>query len=167
MVLFVLNILTRPPLFRSWRASTLMCQCSRCSWLWAYFTLLPFMYIAEKYAVLNKTACSEWTVLHIERATSHKCSCMYICHVLGSVRTWTSRIEDSEVWWESKIKTKIYVLLYFTCVNFPPPPPFLNCFCNVTISWLLCSSVLLTTIDQIMFLCLFWPVKVSCLLSVI
>ena len=33
------NLLTRPSLFRSWRASTLMCRWSRCSWLWAYFLM--------------------------------------------------------------------------------------------------------------------------------
>ena len=33
------NLLTRPSLFSSWRASTLMCRWSRCSWLWAYFLM--------------------------------------------------------------------------------------------------------------------------------
>jgi hypothetical protein len=33
------NLLTRPSLFRSWRAFTLMCRWSRCSWLWAYFLM--------------------------------------------------------------------------------------------------------------------------------
>ena len=33
------NLLTRPSLFRSWRASTLMCRWSRRSWLWAYYLM--------------------------------------------------------------------------------------------------------------------------------
>ena len=33
------NLLTRPSLFSSWRASTLKCRWSRCSWLWSYFLM--------------------------------------------------------------------------------------------------------------------------------